>query len=104
MGDKDPANLDGRDVILVDDGVATGYTLLSAAQAIRKHKPNRIIAAIPVASQEAYNSMIKTFDEVVCLLIPSFFIGVGQFYLDFTQVEDEEVMRMLSSDENKLVF
>jgi predicted phosphoribosyltransferase len=88
----DPA---GRVVIAVDDGLATGATMIAALHALRAKGPQRLICAVPVASEEALEKVRAHADEVVCLHVPPFFYAVGQFYDDFPQVSDEEVISLL---------
>lgn len=85
----------GRVVIVVDDGLATGATMVTALHAVRDRKPQRLICAVPVASHEALARVTELADEVVCLERPHFFQAVGQFYRDFDQVEDDEVIACL---------
>lgn len=87
----------GRVVWLVDDGLATGATMIAAAQAARAAKPVRLIVAVPVGPPETVRAVAgrKEIDEVVCPWQPPEFAGVGQFYEDFRQVEDEEVIEVL---------
>ncbi len=92
MGDKEPESLKGKTVIVVDDGVATGNTLLGTIRVLRKSDPDKIIIAVPVASLSAMETLTKQADEVIALLVPEEFYGVGAFYEDFRQVTDEEVM------------
>lgn len=92
MGDKEPENLKGKTVIVIDDGIATGNTLLGTVNVLRKSEPGKIIIAVPVASASAVQKLSKEVDEVVAVLIPEEFYGVGAFYEDFEQVSDEEVM------------
>lgn len=96
-GDRQPANMEDKIVIVVDDGIATGNTLLSTVDLIRHHKPRWVVVAIPVAPPESLHHIeeAKGVDEVVCLLTPRDFYAVGQFYEHFDQVEDEEVVRLL---------
>jgi putative phosphoribosyl transferase len=96
MGDKKPSNLENKILIVVDDGIATGNTLMSTIKMLRNSKPARIIVAAPVAPQSAVNKLSKVVDELVIPLIPKEFYGVGSFYEDFTQVTDEEVIRYLN--------
>ncbi len=84
-----------RTVILVDDGAATGATLLAAAKALRLSNPRALIVAVPVASDEAAEKLSAAADRFVCPLVPDFFWAVGAFYQDFDQTTDEEVIRLL---------
>jgi predicted phosphoribosyltransferase len=86
---------EGRSVIVTDDGIATGSTMIAALQAVRAQKPHELIMAVPVAPPERLEHMRHLCDEVVCLLAPEDFYAVGQFYEEFNTVEDEEVVRML---------
>ena len=88
----DPA---GRIVIVVDDGLATGATMIAALHAIRARKPQYLICAVPVASTEAADKVQAYCDTLVCLDQPPEFQAVGQFYAHFPQVEDEEVVAIL---------
>jgi len=92
MGNKEPENLKGKTVIVIDDGIATGNTLMSTVNVLRKSDPGKIVIAAPVASRSAINKLSKEVDEVVAVLIPDEFYGVGAFYEDFGQVSDEEVL------------
>ena len=85
----------GRTVIIVDDGVATGSTLLGAIKSVRAQEPERIVVAVGVASPEAVRKLKDEADEVVCALTASSFQAVGQFYEDFDPVTDEEVIEIL---------
>jgi putative phosphoribosyl transferase len=91
-------SLKDRLVIVTDDGVATGATMQAALWAVYQEKPRRLTAAIPVASEEAVNKLAADVDEIVCLRQPAFFYAVGQFYSRFTQVEDEEVLKILKAE------
>ena len=86
----------GRHVIVTDDGVATGATLIVALEAVRRQHPSRLYAALPVVSEGAMFRIVPLADEVVCLRVPRFFAAVGQFYRRFDQVDDTEVLRILT--------
>lgn len=87
---------DGRQIILVDDGIATGYTVLAALRSIRKmFQPRELILAVPVMPHDIMDSMEREVDRVIALLVPVDFQAVGQYYLDFSQTTDEEVIELL---------
>jgi len=88
-------NLQNRSVILTDDGIATGSTVLAAAKYIRNQKPKELIIAVPVSSRDSLNLLAGVADEIICLATPTPFFSVGEFYRDFPQVEDEEVLGLL---------
>ena len=92
MGDREPESLEGKTVIVVDDGIATGNTLMATINIIRKSNPGKIVVGVPVASRSAVIKLSKEVDEVIAVLIPEVFYGVGAFYENFEQVDDEEVM------------
>lgn len=96
-GERAPLDLAGRTVILVDDGVATGVTDTAALRAIRTRGPERIVLAVPVCAPEIAKVLAAEADEVVALLTPSALDGVGRWYEDFSQVPDDEVLRLLHS-------
>lgn len=89
-----PEKLKNKTVIIVDDGVATGNTILVTIDLIAERNPKQIIVAIPVGSFEAVKNLMnaKKIDEVVCLKVPRSFRSVGQFYIDFPQVSDKEAI------------
>src|SRR5256885_969709 len=86
---------EGRTVVLVDDGLATGSTMLAALRALREQSPARVIVAVPVAAPETCELMEKEADEVVCAATPEPFHAVGLWYEDFEQTSDEEVRELL---------
>jgi putative phosphoribosyl transferase len=92
-------SLAGRRVVLTDDGVATGSTMQAAIWAVRRENPQKLIAAIPVASEEAVSRLAGDVDELVCLRLPSNFFAVGQFFVQFSQVTDEEVLEILKLEQ-----
>ncbi len=92
MGDKEPENLKGKTVMVIDDGIATGNTVLGTVNVLRKSNPGKIIVGAPVASESAVQKISKEVDEVVVLMIPEEFYGVGAFYEDFVEVSDDEVL------------
>jgi putative phosphoribosyl transferase len=94
-GGSAPAPLKDRTVILVDDGVATGGTVLAALQAVRSQGPRRIVLALGVAPPDTVDNLRPVVDELVVLLTPSVFFAVGEWYHRFSQVSDEEVRRLL---------
>jgi adenine/guanine phosphoribosyltransferase-like PRPP-binding protein len=94
-GQAKPLPLGGKFVIIIDDGIATGNTVLAGMRSIRRSKPEKVIVAAPVMSRQAYEKIRDIADETISLLIPDYFDGVGAFYLHFGQVSDEEVMAIM---------
>ena len=96
-GKKTPLNFKNKIVIVVDDGVATGQTLMSSIKLIEQKKPSQIIVALPVAPPSSIKKIkkIESIRQLICLEIPNDFSSVGQFYEEFTQVSDQEVIRLL---------
>lgn len=94
-GSRAKLKLEGRTVILIDDGIATGSSMLAAVDALRQLKPARIVVAAPVAPMKACEELKSKVDEVVCVHAPESFYAIGQFYEDFSQIEDEEVTDLL---------
>lgn len=95
-GDK-KYQIKGKDVIIVDDGIATGSTVLAILKWIEKKEPSRIILAVPVMPKEFYEKIIRKIPNVVTLETPTEFYAVGQFYHKFDQVSDDEVIDILKS-------
>jgi len=87
--------LEGRTVILVDDGVATGATMQASAWAARDEGPKEVIIAVPVGAQDAIERLEREADGVICPYVPPYFYAIGQFYADFGQVDDPEVIEIL---------
>lgn len=94
-GDRLPLLLSGRMTILVDDGLATGYTMLAAVRAVHEQSPKRIVVAVPVAPPGTIDRLSAEADEVVCVHSTEDLFAVGQFYTDFSQVTDEEVQAII---------
>lgn len=90
-----PLSLQGKIVIVVDDGIATGKTLEATIDLIKKQNPKKIVVAVPVASKESLHSIRKKVDEVICLEIPDMFVSVSQSYQNFDQVDDEQAIQLL---------
>ncbi len=95
VGKRSPSPIKGKTIILVDDGVATGKTIFAFLAVVKKEKPKKVIVAIPVGPQETVDELKGKADEVICLEMPENFYGIGQFYEQFEQVDDEEVVRLL---------
>lgn len=94
-GNRPALDLEGRTMILVDDGLATGITAQAALQALRRVHPAHLVLAVPVAPPDTLARLSQEADEIVCLMQPPWFSAVGQFYDDFTQTTDEEVVSLL---------
>lgn len=90
-----PPDLQGKTVIIVDDGIATGSTMRIALRIVRTQKPKSVVVAVPVGPKDAVESLRKEADEIVCLETPEPFFAIGQFYDSFPQVEDEEAIGIL---------
>ncbi len=95
--DRPAPELKGRSVILIDDGLATGASMRAAVAALRQQGAAKIIVAVPVGAPSTCQDLKNTADEVVCLQNPAAFIGVGQYYDDFSQTTDEEVRELLAT-------
>ena len=94
-GVRPAAPIRGRSVIITDDGIATGSTMVAALHVVKAQEPHKLIVAVPVASPDRLQAVRRLCDEVVCLLKPSSFWAIGQFFEDFSQVEDDQVVNLL---------
>ncbi len=94
-GGRPPLRLKDQTVILVDDGLATGASMMAAIQAVRAQSPARIVVAVPVAPPETLEALWSEVDEVICPLVPDRMVSVGYWYQDFPQTSDEEVMALM---------
>ena len=94
-GDRPSPAIDKRIVVLIDDGVATGYTLLAALRSLQEKKPERLILAVPVGPPDTFKKLQQEVDELVYIEAPANFAAVGQFYRRFDQVSDAEVSAVL---------
>jgi hypothetical protein len=93
---RPPAAVRGRSVIVVDDGIATGATMIAALQVVRTEEPHELIAAAPVASPDRVREIRRWCDQVICVYTPARFRAIGEFYEDFTQVDEQQVVQVLS--------
>ena len=95
-GTEHPPDVKDKTVLVVDDGIATGYTMLAALQSLKNSEAKKIVCAVPVASPRVMRKLEDLADEVAVLSTPSYFGAVGEFYRNFNQVTDEEVMECLA--------
>ena len=92
---RDAVPINGRTVILVDDGLATGSTMRAAVQAVRQRGPASVVVGVPVGARQACEELAGIADEVVCVFTPEHFSAVGEWYEDFSQTSDDEVRELL---------
>lgn len=97
LGGRAPVDVALATAIVVDDGIATGATVRAALKALRRRRPQRIVLAVPVAPADTLEALRTEVDDVICLDVPETFIAVGQFYEDFRQVDDAEVVRLMGT-------
>ncbi|HXW58761.1 MAG TPA: phosphoribosyltransferase family protein [Solirubrobacteraceae bacterium] len=90
-----PATVRGRVVVVVDDGLATGLTVLAAIRAMRRAGARRVVVGVPVGARQSLEMVAEEADEVVCVSVPARLLGVGMWYRDFAPVSDEEVLALL---------
>ena len=102
FGEITHPDIEGKTAIIVDDGIATGYTMLAAINEIKRRKPGKIVVAIPITPEDTARELRKVTDDLVSVEIDPFYLGaVGAYYDDFSQVEDEEVIYLIKSLEEK---
>ncbi|QZP32319.1 phosphoribosyltransferase [Pseudomonas sp. DR48] len=94
-GNRPPVQIKDRVVILIDDGLATGASMMAAIQAVRKQTPARIVVAVPVAPLETMETLLIEVDEVICPLVPEWMVSIGYWYLNFSQTSDAQVIELL---------
>lgn len=94
-GHRPPLDLQGKNILLADDGIATGFTLKAAVKYLRRQTDGKITVAVPVSSKNAYLNLLDEVDQLIALEIPDNFYAVSQVYQDFTEVEDREVIDIL---------
>jgi putative phosphoribosyl transferase len=92
-------DLEGKTVVVVDDGLATGVTARAALRAVRNQRATRVVLAVPVCSSAAQGDLASEADEVVCVMAPARFMAVGEWYRDFGQTSDDEVLEILAHSE-----
>jgi predicted phosphoribosyltransferase len=95
-GNRAPPEINGRIVVLIDDGIATGSTMRAAIAALRAQHPTRIVIAVPTAAPSTCEEFRFEADEIIAVMTPEPFYGVGQWYEDFSQVTDDEVRELLA--------
>ena len=100
-GNEPYPNLRGKDVIIVDDGIATGSTMKAALASVKNRGAKTVTVAVPVGPPSTIDELKKQADEVVCPYTPEYFQAIGQFYVDFEQTTDEEVIQLLKKSKQK---
>lgn len=94
-GTRKPVQLKDQVVFLIDDGLATGASMMAAIQAVRLQAPSRIVVAVPVAPIETVEALRREVDELICPVVPDWFMSLGHWYMDFSQTSDAEVIKLL---------
>ena len=96
LKNRKAVDLNGKTVIIVDDGIATGLTMLAGIKEVKAKKPAKIVVAVPVSPPDTYEKISKEVDDFVAISVPDYFLGsIGAYYTDFGQVSDDEVIRIL---------
>lgn len=95
-GERHPLDCAGKTVIVIDDGIATGFTVQAALRSLRRENPEQLVLAVPVAPRDTLERLQQEVDELICLVTPEMFYAVGQFYDDFHQTTHEEVIAALA--------
>ncbi|SIN60738.1 putative phosphoribosyl transferase [Parasphingorhabdus marina DSM 22363] len=101
LGERKPLGLTDRNIIVVDDGIATGGTMRAALECVRKQGPRHITMAVPVAPPSTLNELAVLCDDMICLVSPANFGAVGNFYRDFRQTADSEIIRLMAELEQE---
>lgn len=101
--DLPPPEVEGKIVIIVDDGIATGSTMVAAVAALRQLGAGRVVVAAPTIARSTYDYLQKNADDVVAVIVPEEFYGVGQWYEDFSQTTDEEVHQLLAQANHRVM-
>lgn len=99
MGNRLPVDIKDKIVIIIDDGIATGHTMLASIALLRSKHPKKIVVAVPVAAPETAGKIKKLADEFICPYFPEEFYGVGAFYEDFSEVTDDDVLKFLEQSQ-----
>jgi putative phosphoribosyl transferase len=101
LGDRPRVPLEGRTLIVVDDGIATGASMRAALRALRRRGPKALVLAVPVAPADTVEALRAEVDQLICLATPEPFYAIGLHYLDFRQLSDQEVVSSLAAAEGK---
>lgn len=102
LKDRAQVSVEGRTAIVVDDGIATGATVRASLKAVRRRKPAKLVLAVPVAPADTLESLRAEVDDLICIETPELFYAIGAHYVDFSQVPDKEVVRLLDEADRLL--